>query len=176
MVAADDLLEDLDAVPVLVHHALQTPDLALNPAQALLEGVLVVDVAGSHGPPIAVPNTPIGYRRTSAVRWGDDRRHQAATALNLPRIPSPSSRMPLARASAKLLQPEPHLLAPRLVRPAPGHGRERVVRRERRWERLMLPPLHGGVERRRETVGLRPDLGLVALLEGREHLPGEELE
>ena len=43
-----DLLEDVDAVPVLVDHALQAPDLAFDPAQALLDGVLVVDVARSH--------------------------------------------------------------------------------------------------------------------------------
>ena len=55
------LFEDVDAVAVLVDHALQAPDLALHPPQAFLEGLLVVDVARSHGAPILVPNTPIGY-------------------------------------------------------------------------------------------------------------------
>ncbi len=43
------LLQDVDAVPVLVHHALEAPDLAFYPSQPLLDRVLVVDVAGLHG-------------------------------------------------------------------------------------------------------------------------------
>ena len=203
--AADDLLQDLDAVPVLVHHALQAPDLALDPAQTLLDALLVLDVARSHGPPIVPPIYPhrvyvdrarlvprprrrpgisrpsrhegaevpavlLGARRlapgdvdddgftvatssarmvrrrrtTRAVHEGSARAggHEAPRRLGVrlegsppvrvrlaprsgrwgvgaessdgrrpghgdqpPRIPSPSSRSPLARASAKLLQP-----------------------------------------------------------------------
>src|SRR5947207_1079769 len=36
-----DLGEDVDAVAVFVDHPLQAPDLALDPAEALLDGVLV---------------------------------------------------------------------------------------------------------------------------------------
>ena len=157
-----DLLEDLDAVPVLVHHALEAPDLALHPAQALLDGVLVVDVAGSHVPPFSY--TPIGYRRRGA-------------ADQPPRIPSPSSRMPLARASAKFVQPEP--ASPRSPSRPPSAGA---------WRGRSSPRGSGGGagscarrSRAASTAGasraaLARHLGLVPLLEGREHLATEELE
>ena len=50
-----DLLEDVDAVAVLVHHALNASDLALYPAQPLLQGVLAVDVTRSHGLLLSYP-------------------------------------------------------------------------------------------------------------------------
>ena len=104
------LLQDVDAVPVLVHHALQAPDLALHPAQALLHGVLVVDVARSHGPPIVGTQYP--YRvscragahalgQVCAPDWSVPALSGLVRSAQPPRIPSPSSRMPLARASAK---------------------------------------------------------------------------
>src|SRR5204862_2691403 len=43
-----DLVEDLDAVLVLVDHALKAADLTLDPAEALLHGLLVVRISG-HG-------------------------------------------------------------------------------------------------------------------------------
>ncbi len=86
-------------------------------------------------------SVPIYPYRVSAPRCAD-RGPGPAGGLQSPRIPSPSSLMPLARASAKCSSHSPHLLAPRLVRPAPGHGRERVVRRERGWRRPAGPPFH----------------------------------
>ena len=46
LVAAEIWVEHVDAVRVLVDHALQPADLALDPAQPLLDGFLVVGVAG----------------------------------------------------------------------------------------------------------------------------------
>ena len=40
-----DLLEDIDAVSVLLDHALQAPDLTLDAPQSLSDGLLVVAVA-----------------------------------------------------------------------------------------------------------------------------------
>ena len=47
-----NLGEDVDAVPILIDHALDAADLTLDPRQARLEGDLVVAVSGNgHAPP-----------------------------------------------------------------------------------------------------------------------------
>jgi hypothetical protein len=45
-VAADTWVQHVDAVPVLLHHALQAADLALDAAQPVEDRILVVDVPG----------------------------------------------------------------------------------------------------------------------------------
>src|SRR5262245_7462898 len=69
-----DLSEDVDAVLVLLDHALQAPDLALDAAQSLEVTVLVLYVA--------------------RCRVGRARRHVALTDLPLPRITRSMSRIP----------------------------------------------------------------------------------
>ena len=93
-----------------------------------------------------------------------------------PRIPSPSSLIPFARASAKFSSHSRISSLPVSSAHRRGHGGKGVVGGQRRGVRLVGPPLHGGVDRRRQTDGLGPDLGLVALLERGEHLAAEELE
>jgi hypothetical protein len=44
-----DLVEDLDAVPLFVHHTLQATHLALNAAKPFSGRVLLVDVTGHRG-------------------------------------------------------------------------------------------------------------------------------
>ena len=56
------LLEDVDAVAVLVDHALDAPHLAFDPAQPLLDRFLVVDVARPHGVLLLVAGTQYPHR------------------------------------------------------------------------------------------------------------------
>ncbi len=75
------LFEDLDAVPVLVHHALQASDLAFYPPQPLLDRLFVVDVSRSHGASTrSVANTPLGYQRwAGSVPLEPDQPNASAT-------------------------------------------------------------------------------------------------
>ena len=53
-----DLPQDIDAVAVVGHHALDAADLTFDPAQALGDGVLVVDVSGLHADLLNGPQYP----------------------------------------------------------------------------------------------------------------------
>src|SRR5580698_8884393 len=76
----------------------------------------------------------------------------------------------------ELLEPLAQLDAARLLGPPAWHGREGVTRRQDGRRRLCSLAAEGGLECGGKAVGLGLHLGLVTLLEGREHLAPEQLE
>ena len=92
-----------------------------------------------------------------------------------PVMPAPRSRLPAARSSAHCCSVASNSVDPVALAHCTGKRRERVVADVGRLI-VLRPPLHGGLDRRREPLPLGLDLCGVAIDELRQHLAAEDLD